>query len=79
MSDKVMQASPKTGPSGPLVLMILDGWGHREDAEDNAISQATTPCWESMQELGVYTTIKTSGEFVGLPQGLDVIDGGKCL
>ena len=60
----------KTGKSkGPLVLMILDGWGHREDAPDNAISRADTPCWNRICRLGCHTTIQTSGEFVGLPAG----------
>jgi len=53
----------------PLVLMILDGWGYREDAADNAISQATSPCWDQLQQLGSHTSIETSGEFVGLPAG----------
>ncbi len=51
------------------MLMILDGWGYREDAEDNAISRAATPCWDQIQQLGSHTTIETSGEFVGLPAG----------
>ncbi len=53
----------------PLVLMILDGWGCREDAADNAISQARTPNWDQILQLGSFTTIETSGEFVGLPAG----------
>jgi 2,3-bisphosphoglycerate-independent phosphoglycerate mutase len=52
----------------PLLLMILDGWGHREDAPDNAISQASTPNWDRLLQ-GSHTTIETSGEFVGLPAG----------
>lgn len=52
-----------------LVLMILDGWGYREDADDNAISQAETPVWDHLLQLGSHTTIETSGEFVGLPAG----------
>ncbi len=59
----------QTPPARPLVLMILDGWGQREDAPDNAISQATTPCWDQIRQLGSNTTIETSGEFVGLPAG----------
>jgi len=55
--------------TGPLVLMILDGWGHRKDAEDNAISRAMTPCWDQLQQTGCRTNIETSGEFVGLPAG----------
>ncbi len=69
MTDKEIQTPANTDSASPLVLMILDGWGSREDAEDNAISQASTPCWDQIQQLGVATTIKTSGEFVGLPAG----------
>ena len=32
----------------PLVLMILDGWGYREERTDNAIAIADTPCWDAM-------------------------------
>ncbi len=69
MSDKETHIPVTTKPAGPLVLMILDGWGHREDAADNAISQASTPCWDRVLQQGAHTTIKTSGEFVGLPAG----------
>lgn len=69
MTEKVTQDSENTHPPKPLVLMILDGWGHREDAADNAISQASTPCWDDMQRLCTKTTINTSGELVGLPDG----------
>ena len=69
MSDKETRSPVNTDLAGPLVLMILDGWGHREDAADNAISQASTPCWDKLQQLCVPTTITTSGEFVGLPAG----------
>ncbi len=69
MTDNQTQpASPKT-PVKPLVLMILDGWGHREDAEDNAISRAETPHWDQLLNSRTHTTIETSGEFVGLPAG----------
>ena len=69
MRDKEIQTPVNDKPADPLVLMILDGWGHREDAADNAISQASTPNWNKIQQLGAQTTITTSGEFVGLPAG----------
>jgi 2,3-bisphosphoglycerate-independent phosphoglycerate mutase len=53
----------------PLMLMILDGWGARDDAADNAISQANTPCWDQLNREATHTTIQTSGEYVGLPAG----------
>jgi len=69
MTDNKKKAASRQTPSGPLVLMILDGWGCRNSAEDNAISSAMTPCWDRIQQSGACTTIETSGEFVGLPTG----------
>mgnify|MGYP003672308905 CR=1 FL=1 len=53
----------------PTALIILDGWGHRDPAEDNAISNANTPFWDKLWESRPRTLINTSGMFVGLPQG----------
>ncbi len=53
----------------PLVLMILDGWGYREEAEDNAISEAHTPCWDRLWNENPHSLLLTSGEAVGLPAG----------
>ena len=69
MTDKEGQAATGHSSTGPLVLMILDGWGHRKSAADNAISQASTPNWDQLLQLGSSTIIETSGEFVGLPVG----------
>jgi 2,3-bisphosphoglycerate-independent phosphoglycerate mutase len=54
---------------GPLLLMILDGWGYREERENNAIALAETPCWDDMWNNDPHTLIDTSGEAVGLPKG----------
>lgn len=53
----------------PTALIILDGWGHRDPAEDNAISNANTPFWDRIWQNQPKTLINTSGMFVGLPQG----------
>ena len=53
----------------PTALIILDGWGHRDPAEDNAISNANTPFWDKLWQNQPKTLINTSGMFVGLPQG----------
>ena len=58
-----------TATRKPTALIILDGWGHRDPAEDNAISIANTPCWDKLWENQPKTLINTSGMFVGLPQG----------
>ena len=53
----------------PLVLMILDGWGYREDPAHNAIAQANTPCWDQLWANNPHSLLDTSGEAVGLPAG----------
>ena len=35
-------------PESPVVLAILDGWGHREEILDNAIKNANTPVMDSL-------------------------------
>jgi len=49
--------------------MILDGWGYRDEAENNAIALANTPCWDNMWKTDPHVLIETSGEAVGLPEG----------
>ena len=53
----------------PVVLIILDGWGYREEKDGNAIAQAKTPVMDSLWEVYPRTLIKTSGRAVGLPDG----------
>lgn len=53
----------------PVVLIILDGWGHREETRDNAIANATTPTWDRLWAEAPHTLISGSGLDVGLPEG----------
>ncbi len=55
--------------SRPLLLLILDGWGYREAAADNAISCANTPNWDKLWANSSHTLLNTSGLAVGLPAG----------
>ena len=50
-----------------MVLAILDGWGHREAAEHNAIRQGETPVMEALWHAYPHTLIEASGSYVGLP------------
>jgi 2,3-bisphosphoglycerate-independent phosphoglycerate mutase len=52
-----------------MVLLILDGWGHREAPEDNAIYHANTPTWDKLWQQAPKTLISSSGLSVGLPEG----------
>jgi len=51
----------------PLALIIFDGWGYSESAENNAILAANTPNWDRMWATYPHTLINASGEGVGLP------------
>ena len=51
----------------PLILLILDGFGHRENSENNAILQAKTPCWDALQKTYSHTLLDCAGASVGLP------------
>jgi len=58
-----------TDSTGPTLLLILDGWGHRDNTTHNAISQANTPVWDKLLATCPHTLIHTSGLKVGLPDG----------
>lgn len=53
----------------PVLLCILDGWGYREAAADNAIALADTPVWDRLMETAPHALLETSGAAVGLPEG----------
>ncbi len=53
----------------PVMLVILDGWGWREDAADNAVRQARTPNFDRLWAAGPRAFLATSGLDVGLPPG----------
>jgi 2,3-bisphosphoglycerate-independent phosphoglycerate mutase len=56
-------------PVSPVVLIILDGWGYREETDGNAIAAASTPVIDSLWAAYPHTLIHTSGKNVGLPDG----------
>ncbi|MDZ3822563.1 MAG: 2,3-bisphosphoglycerate-independent phosphoglycerate mutase [Pseudoxanthomonas sp.] len=53
----------------PLLLLILDGFGHRDDPADNAIAAADAPNWKRLRATRPHTLIDTHGRAVGLPEG----------
>ncbi len=53
----------------PTVLIILDGWGHREEPKDNAIVNGNTPVWDRLWREAPTALISASGTDVGLPGG----------
>ncbi len=53
----------------PVVLVVLDGWGHREETAGNAIAMARTPTWDRLWSRAPRTLLEASGRAVGLPAG----------
>ncbi len=56
-------------PTTPVILLILDGFGYREDSQDNAISLANTPHLDALKRDYPNTLINASEHYVGLPDG----------
>jgi 2,3-bisphosphoglycerate-independent phosphoglycerate mutase len=55
--------------SRPLVLCILDGWGERDAASDNAIESAQIPAWRRLTARWPHAQLQASEHCVGLPDG----------
>jgi 2,3-bisphosphoglycerate-independent phosphoglycerate mutase len=51
----------------PLILIVLDGWGHSDNTEYNAIHNAHKPIWDDLWALYPHMFIRCSGMDVGLP------------
>lgn len=56
-------------PPRPVVLCILDGWGHREICENNAICIGKTPVLDRLTKSCPHALIDASELEVGLPEG----------
>jgi 2,3-bisphosphoglycerate-independent phosphoglycerate mutase len=53
----------------PVMLVVLDGWGWREDAANNAVLEARTPSFNRLWSSCPHGFLHTSGKDVGLPPG----------
>lgn len=51
------------------LLVILDGWGYREETKDNAVASARTPNFDKYWQQFPHTLLQASGLAVGLPEG----------
>ena len=63
-----MPSSASSKPR-PVMLVILDGWGWREEEADNAVRLARTPTFDALWSKGPHAFLRTSSGDVGLPQG----------
>ena len=51
------------------MLIVLDGWGYRQDTKDNAVAAADTPFFNDLWAKYPHALLKASGDAVGLPEG----------
>ena len=56
-------------PRKQVVLVVIDGFGYREEREGNAIALSRTPFWTHLWERNPRTLLQASGRAVGLPAG----------
>ena len=53
----------------PVMLVVLDGFGWRDEKADNAVRLARTPTFDRLWSSSPHALLRTSGEDVGLPHG----------
>jgi 2,3-bisphosphoglycerate-independent phosphoglycerate mutase len=53
----------------PVMLVILDGFGWRDESADNAVRLAKTPAFSGLWESCPHAVLHPSGRDVGLPDG----------
>jgi len=61
--------APGPPPVPSVCLVVLDGWGLAEPGPGNAVALADTPVFDALWAGHAHTTLTTSGEAVGLPEG----------
>jgi 2,3-bisphosphoglycerate-independent phosphoglycerate mutase len=64
-----MEESPSDEAPKLVCLVVLDGWGIAPPGPGNAVTLARTPNLDRLFEEYPHTTLKASGEAVGLPPG----------
>ncbi len=52
-----------------IALIVLDGWGYREETANNAVADARTPIFDALWAKWPHSLLEASGEAVGLPEG----------
>ena len=60
---------PSWLPKKRVLLLILDGWGHRDQLEGNLIRQSHTQIMDNLQAKYPWTRLQAAGEAVGMPPG----------
>jgi 2,3-bisphosphoglycerate-independent phosphoglycerate mutase len=52
-----------------VLLLILDGWGHKPTEQGNLIAQSPTPIMDGLTGTYPWTTLEAAGMAVGMPEG----------
>ncbi|MBI5373788.1 MAG: alkaline phosphatase family protein [Candidatus Schekmanbacteria bacterium] len=52
-----------------VLLLIVDGWGHKDEKHGNLIAASNTPNMDNLISNYPFTTLKAAGEAVGMPDG----------
>jgi len=52
-----------------VLLVLLDGWGYREEKDHNALALAHTPYFDYLWKTYPHSILQASGESLGLPAG----------
>ncbi|GAG93263.1 unnamed protein product, partial [marine sediment metagenome] len=58
----------QNNPADKILLLILDGWGLRNEKKGNLIAEARTPIFDSLWSSFPHIRLKASGETVGMPE-----------
>src|SRR3712207_7354789 len=58
----------RSSQRAPVALIILDGWGLRDETDNNAVKLAEPPVFTTLWENYPHATLQASGEAVGLPR-----------
>lgn len=66
---KVFKEKEKKMKKKSVCLIVLDGWGFREEKENNAIAGAHKPFFDSLWAKYPHSLLQASEEYVGLPKG----------
>jgi 2,3-bisphosphoglycerate-independent phosphoglycerate mutase len=68
-SNLIRHFPPSDKNDRKILLLILDGWGMREEKKGNLILQARTPHFDRIWKEFPHTLLASSGEAVGMPPG----------
>ncbi len=69
MTGKSLFLDPPSFQRKRVLLLLLDGWGYRQETHGNLIAQGRTPVMDHLQQVYPFTTLQAAGKAVGLPEG----------